>query len=288
MRDIIKYKLFGGGGGAGGSQADWDQNDATAPDYVKNRPFYRKNDFVHANEHFFGTTAFPYSLTTAKEYGVFFASAPWQGSEFYISNKIEYAVVVNNREYICTAKINEFGQRYLGADMVSFDNGEYDFSSFPFYLDGGAFITQSPGEYTVDFYVVSQGIELNFGPKVRVPTEFDESGNEIIHAKKLELVKKAYNMGYPAFIVCNEGDLLVTDVVEGGFITASCVTTHTRNYMVNTVVKTFLSSTGQLNKSVTSVQGRIEENGIGYPVICIGTSLYKISVSGSDLVATKL
>lgn len=32
-------KQFGGGGG-GGVQPDWNQNDATAADYVKNRPFY--------------------------------------------------------------------------------------------------------------------------------------------------------------------------------------------------------------------------------------------------------
>ena len=29
-----------GGGGSGGVQSDWNQNDETAADYVKNRPFY--------------------------------------------------------------------------------------------------------------------------------------------------------------------------------------------------------------------------------------------------------
>ena len=29
-----------GGGGGGGVQPDWNQNDETAADYVKNRPFY--------------------------------------------------------------------------------------------------------------------------------------------------------------------------------------------------------------------------------------------------------
>ena len=36
---IIAKKLCGGGGG-GGVQPDWNQNDSTAADYVKNRPFY--------------------------------------------------------------------------------------------------------------------------------------------------------------------------------------------------------------------------------------------------------
>ena len=35
---IIAKKLCGGGGG--GAQPDWNQNDSTAADYVKNRPFY--------------------------------------------------------------------------------------------------------------------------------------------------------------------------------------------------------------------------------------------------------
>lgn len=33
-------KAYGGGGSGGGVQTDWNQNDATQPDYVKNRPFY--------------------------------------------------------------------------------------------------------------------------------------------------------------------------------------------------------------------------------------------------------
>ena len=37
-------KQFGGGGGSGGGvQSDWNQNDSTAADYVKNRPFYTTN-----------------------------------------------------------------------------------------------------------------------------------------------------------------------------------------------------------------------------------------------------
>lgn len=33
-------KRAGGGDGGSGTQSDWNQNDATKPDYVKNRPFY--------------------------------------------------------------------------------------------------------------------------------------------------------------------------------------------------------------------------------------------------------
>ena len=33
-------KAYGGGGSGGGAQSDWNQNDSTAADYVKNRPLY--------------------------------------------------------------------------------------------------------------------------------------------------------------------------------------------------------------------------------------------------------
>ena len=42
-------KNFGGGGGSGGGsgvQPDWNQNDETQPDFVKNRPFYEAKQIV--------------------------------------------------------------------------------------------------------------------------------------------------------------------------------------------------------------------------------------------------
>ena len=39
MEQFLK-KFGGSGGGGGGVQSDWNQNDSTAADYVKNRPFY--------------------------------------------------------------------------------------------------------------------------------------------------------------------------------------------------------------------------------------------------------
>lgn len=39
----VEYAKPAGGGGGGGVQPDWNQNDSTAADYVKNRPFYTGN-----------------------------------------------------------------------------------------------------------------------------------------------------------------------------------------------------------------------------------------------------
>ena len=45
LHDLIMSRaLSGSSGGSGASvQSDWNQNDETAPDYVKNRPFYDKS-----------------------------------------------------------------------------------------------------------------------------------------------------------------------------------------------------------------------------------------------------
>lgn len=40
---VTELEQHGGGGGGGSVQPDWNQNDSTAADYVKNRPFYTGN-----------------------------------------------------------------------------------------------------------------------------------------------------------------------------------------------------------------------------------------------------
>ena len=54
-------KAYGGGGSGGGAQPDWNQNDSTAADYVKNRPFY---------------TGDPVETVLVKESTVSFAESP--------------------------------------------------------------------------------------------------------------------------------------------------------------------------------------------------------------------
>ena len=60
--DVKKQDIPGGGSGSGQPLAtpDWNQNDETAADYIKNRPFYRKETFTET-ELVTGTFKFRYS-----------------------------------------------------------------------------------------------------------------------------------------------------------------------------------------------------------------------------------
>ena len=70
-------------GGGGGIQPNWNQNDKTAPDYVKNRPFYEETteiemlpetsfEIVAGNREAIISDSFPYTFETGKEYTVTF------------------------------------------------------------------------------------------------------------------------------------------------------------------------------------------------------------------------
>lgn len=60
--NVKKQDIPGGGSGSGQPLAtpDWNQNDETAADYIKNRPFYRKETFTET-ELVNGTFTFRYS-----------------------------------------------------------------------------------------------------------------------------------------------------------------------------------------------------------------------------------
>ena len=88
------YKLFpknrefekragGNGGSQSGVQPDWNQNDATKPDYVKNRPFYEETETTPILESqqidFSSSFTIPTSIVTGKTYVVH-----WDDTEYTI------------------------------------------------------------------------------------------------------------------------------------------------------------------------------------------------------------
>ena len=83
-------KQFGGSGGVGGGvQPDWNQNDSTAADYVKNRPFYTGNpvetviveestvSFSNEGDMYFGQLESTFSATVGETYKVY-----WDGTTY--------------------------------------------------------------------------------------------------------------------------------------------------------------------------------------------------------------
>lgn len=91
MERFLKEYGGGSGGGTGGSvQSDWNQNDETAADYVKNRTHYEKRQTVYE-----GTDLAPV-LQDDGNYMLVFPDSP-----FNLTNGNTYMVVINGVSYEC-------------------------------------------------------------------------------------------------------------------------------------------------------------------------------------------
>lgn len=114
------------------SQPDWNQNDDTKPDYVKNRPFYAED---------------PVETVLLEEQVVTFTNG-YSDSSFDFKASPEdinhIKVTWDGTEYICIPQIKinsiEFGNEFLDSEDYGEDTGE------PFYYDGSDFYTESVGD----------------------------------------------------------------------------------------------------------------------------------------------
>ena len=90
-KDIALAQIFGSGSGSGQPLAtpDWNQNDETAPDYIKNRPFYTTDPvetelvngtfaFVDSGQGFYMTQDITIELTEGKTYKVMFDGVEYE------------------------------------------------------------------------------------------------------------------------------------------------------------------------------------------------------------------
>ena len=137
------YKLFpknrefekragGNTGSQSGAQPDWNQNDDTQPDYVKNRPFYAEDPVE--------TVLLEEQVVTFTD-GCSDASFDFKASPEDI-NRIK--VTWDGTEYICIPQIRvtaiKFGNKFIDSGEYEEDTGE------PFYYDGSDFYTESVGD----------------------------------------------------------------------------------------------------------------------------------------------
>ena len=114
-----------------GVQPDWNQNDATQPDYVKNRPFYAED---------------PVETVLLEEQAVTFtdgASDPSFNFKASPEDINHIKVTWDGTEYICIPQIRsdyiKFGNKFIDDDTCE-DTGE------PFYYDGEDFYTDSSAD----------------------------------------------------------------------------------------------------------------------------------------------
>ena len=114
-----------------GAQPDWNQNDNTKPDYVKNRPFYAED---------------PVETVLLEEQAVTFTNGGSDPSFNFKASPEDInhiKVTWDGTEYICIPQIYsdyiKFGNKFIDDDTRE-DTGE------PFYYDGEVFYTDSSAD----------------------------------------------------------------------------------------------------------------------------------------------
>lgn len=118
---------------------DWNQNDPTAPDYVKNRPFWTDDP---------------------KETVLFDGTVENDGNvPVELINGQEYTVTLDGVEYVLTAQEDDEGYVYIGSESLWWEEDYVD-SEPPFVYGDGWFYTVNDGD-THTFTVVSTLAEIH-------------------------------------------------------------------------------------------------------------------------------
>ena len=142
------------------TQSDWNQNDENAVDYIKNRPFG-----VEGMEEFaLGENVQHKSKLMP---GTFFSEI----SHTFDPN-LQYKIIINEDEYICTPQMNDKGNWYLGStrntldlfpNILDMDPSKYNWDNeeYPFSYGSGGFVIKPPYQdtYTISLYQIREKIK---------------------------------------------------------------------------------------------------------------------------------
>ena len=167
---VIAKKLCGGGGG--GVQPDWNQNDSTASDYVKNRPFYSQHEEGYLIEN--------------KSVSIASATEPVyvRGDVAYLPFSVgeTYKVTWDGVEYSCTANSNQ-GQVYIGNAKLAGASGGNNEPFCIAYSNGDYVLVGAVGEHN---FSISGDIERI----TKLPQKFLPPAEDYIppsYAKTMEI-----------------------------------------------------------------------------------------------------
>lgn len=192
--DYIKNKPdlsnLGGGGNSGGSgvsvQSDWEQNDETQPDYIKNRPFGMGDPEI---QEVLPTTTLPFVYTTDMGMFVFERVVPKEYVELWNSEWNTAVVTWDGVDYICSPQ-DVMGIKAIGNVGL---------------MMGGA-VTDEP-------FILAMGDASVFGSNMciiydvaTVPGEDVTDGAQIAHNIKLSAELQTVKKLDPKFIDSIEWD----------------------------------------------------------------------------------
>lgn len=280
------YKLFpknrefekragGNTGSQSGVQPDWNQNDATKPDYVKNRPFWREK----TKELMFPYITGPIEVTTEADGSGFFIAT----GDFGVIPDVTNYVVFDGVEYTCEPYYDEAG----GEHVI----GSVDFIDYPFCIAKNTIITKTAGNHTVLQYFDFYTIQTDYAPHLTIRTLKTADGTPYLAMEDVEKIKVAFGNGVPIIFNTTVRNLnvamRVNDVTDIFIYTSGYIFSNSR--VIEQAELIFSVSDGSLYASKTSLLGSIITNGAYYPVMFIGNKYYKITVNDSGtLTATEV
>ena len=200
---------------SGGVQPDWNQNDPTAADYVRNRPFYE-------------------AMGTAwllPEQSVTFT--PNDGNNIYLSSTLPALDIAGGATctvtwdavaYTCVVRELEAGLFYIG--NLSID-GDGDDTGEPFLIydgpDGAGLVTMDTSDsHTVSVSTIRmvavpldpKYLPSDIGKQLVVRFDYDEGGENFISNKTYAEVLSAINQGIPVIGLYDGFEFLQLDVLD--------------------------------------------------------------------------
>lgn len=144
------------------TQVDWNQNDETAPDYVKNRPFYSCKQWTVLIEE---QKTRPYSATGNTQSSVL--NLGTTTNPFYKYDGATIRCVIDGIEYVGIVQDASYaGNRFLASPSISIDTGD-DFFVRHGYDSGGnnclyVYVRNKPaGVYLVSMSVLEEEEEIH-------------------------------------------------------------------------------------------------------------------------------
>lgn len=257
-------------------QSDWNQNDDTQPDYVKNRPFWREK----TKELLFPYITEPINVTTEDNGSGFFSAS----GDFDVAPGVTNYVVFDGVEYTC--------EPYYSEEDQGFAIGSLDFNDYPFFIAKKIIATKTAGNHTVLQYCDVYTIQTDYVPHLVIRTRKTQDRKPYLEMADVEKIKVSFEKGVPIALYTSYGNTSfptrVNDVSEN-FIFASGFSSSVPGNIMEQAVFVFSVSDGSLYRYSVSYSGSIVENNTVYPLMYIGNERYKITVDSSGtLTATKV
>lgn len=259
-----------------GVQPDWNQNDETQPDYVKNRPFWREK----TKELLFPYITEPINVTTENNGSGFFSAS----GDFDVAPGVTNYVVFDGVEYTCEPHYDE-----TAGEVVI---GSLDFSDYPFFIATKIIATKTAGNHTVLQYYDVYTVQTDYAPYLSIITEKTEDRKPYLAMADVEKIKVAFEKGVPIALYAsygNKGFHTRVNDANNNYISASGFGSYAPNNIMEQVEFVFSVKDGSLYDYSVSYSGSIVENNAVYPLMYIGNKRYKITVDGSGtLTATEV